>query len=50
MKDEGQLTALNQITGKTIGYIRNACGIHMAYGCTTNQRELEDGFFAKILP
>ena len=48
--DEGQLTALNQVSGRTIGYIRNVCGVHMAYGCTTKQKELEREFISKILP
>lgn len=47
--DEGQLTLLNQIEGKTIGYIRNTCGIHMAYGYTEKQRELEVDFISKLL-
>ncbi len=47
--DEGQLTLLNQITNKKIAYIRNVCGIHMAYGYTEKQRELETYFISKFL-
>jgi hypothetical protein len=47
--DEGQLTLLNDITNKKIGYIRNACGIHMAYGYTEKQKELEVDFILKFL-
>lgn len=47
--DEGQLTLLNEITNKKIGYIRNACGIHMAYGYTEKQKELEANFILNLL-
>lgn len=50
--DEGQLTLLAQKTNKTPVYVRNCYGIHMAYGCTKNQHELEnlymEKFFKKI--
>lgn len=39
--DEGQLTTLARKTGKVPVYIRNSYGIHMAYGCTENQKEIE---------
>jgi hypothetical protein len=47
--DEGQLTLLNQMTNKKIGYIRNVCGIHMAYGYTEKQKELEVNFILNLL-
>jgi hypothetical protein len=50
--DEGQLTLLAKKTNKVPAYVRNCYGIHMAYGCTINQSELEEiymkNLFSKI--
>lgn len=39
--DEGQLNDLGKQRGMTPVFVRNCFGIHMAYGCTTNQNLLE---------
>lgn len=39
--DEGQLTLYAMQQNMAPAYIRNCYGIHMAYGCTTNQKEIE---------
>jgi hypothetical protein len=46
--DEGQLTKLANNTGKSPIYVRNCYGIHMAYGCTENQREIEDYYINNL--
>ena len=50
--DEGQLTKLANNTNKSPIYVRNCYGIHMAYGCTENQKHIEDyyinNFFNKL--
>lgn len=49
--DEGQLNDLGKQRGQTPVFVRNCFGIHMAYGCTKNQVELEEyyreNFYAK---
>lgn len=49
--DEAQLNDLSKQRGMTPVIVRNCFGIHMAYGCTTNQREIEkyyrDNFYSK---
>lgn len=51
--DEGQLTMLANRTGKVPVYVRNSYGIHMAYGCTHDQKQIENAycsqFFEKFL-
>lgn len=51
--DEGQLTMLANIENRSPMYVRNCYGIHMAYGCTKNQKDIEknyiDNLFSKIL-
>jgi hypothetical protein len=51
--DEGQLTTLARKTGKVPLYIRNSYGVHMAYGCTERQKDIEHlyttEFFQKFL-
>jgi hypothetical protein len=47
--DEGQLNVYSKLTNQEIGYVRNTCGIHMAYGCTERQKELEKNFIQSIL-
>lgn len=51
--DEGQLTMLANIENRSPMYVRNCYGIHMAYGCTKNQKDIEanyiDNLFTKIL-
>ena len=39
--DEGQLTMYANRTDKSPIYVRNCYGIHMAYGCTERQKEIE---------
>lgn len=39
--DEGQLNDLGKQRGQTPVFVRNCFGIHMAYGCTQNQPEIE---------
>lgn len=50
--DEGQLTMYANQTDKSPVYVRNCYGIHMAYGCTVKQKEVEqyylDNLFSKI--
>jgi hypothetical protein len=51
--DEGQLTMLANRENKSPVYVRNCYGIHMAYGCTKNQLEIEkdyiDNLFNKLI-
>lgn len=51
--DEGQLTMLANAENRSPMYLRNCYGIHMAYGCTKNQKDIEglyiDNLFSKIL-
>lgn len=51
--DEGQLTLLADKHNKVPVYIRNSYGIHMAYGFTKNQKQIEaefcERFFKKYL-
>ncbi len=42
--DEGQLTIQSFYDNQTPVFIRNSNGIHMAYGCTPNQLEIEHKF------
>lgn len=50
--DEGQLTMYANQTDKSPVYVRNCYGIHMAYGCTVKQKDIEkyyiDNLFNKI--
>ena len=46
--DEGQLTMLANKTNKMPIYVRNCYGIHMAYGCTTRQHEIEDYYLENL--
>lgn len=49
--DEGQLNDLGKMKNMNPIFVRNCFGIHMAYGCTTNQKEIEryyiDNFYKK---
>jgi hypothetical protein len=51
--DEGQLTMLANKENKSPMYLRNCYGIHMAYGCTQKQIEIEknyiDNLFNKLV-
>jgi hypothetical protein len=51
--DEGQVNMLSQKQGQTPIYVRNCYGIHMAYGCTKRQAEIEtyylDNLFSKLI-
>ncbi len=51
--DEGQLTMLANVENRSPIYVRNCYGIHMAYGCTNAQKEIEksyiDDLFSKIV-
>jgi len=51
--DEGQLTMLARNKNLSPVYVRNGYGIHMAYGCTDNQRDIEnfymENLFKKII-
>jgi hypothetical protein len=46
--DEGQLTMLANKEGKSPMYVRNSYGIHMAYGCTSKQSEIENNYIENI--
>jgi hypothetical protein len=51
--DEGQMNMLGHKRNQVPVYVRNSFGIHMAYGCTVNQKEIENlyctQFFEKFL-
>jgi len=51
--DEGQMNTLAIKRNQVPVYVRNSFGIHMAYGCTKNQKEIENRycneFFGKYL-
>jgi hypothetical protein len=46
--DEGQLTLFANELGKSPIYVRNCYGIHMAYGCTKNQHQIEMHYLTKL--
>jgi hypothetical protein len=46
--DEGQLTMYAMQQQKSPAYIRNCYGIHMAYGCTNGQREIEEYYIKNL--
>lgn len=46
--DEGQLTIYAKMFGMKPAYVRNSFGIHMAYGCTTRQKEIEDYYIKSL--
>jgi hypothetical protein len=46
--DEGQLTMYGNITDRSPVYVRNCYGIHMAYGCTSRQREIENYYIDNL--
>lgn len=46
--DEGQLTLLANQLGKSPIYVRNCYGIHMAYGCTDRQKEIETYYLTNL--
>lgn len=46
--DEGQLTMYANKTNKSPIYIRNCYGIHMAYGCTDRQKEIETYYLTNL--
>jgi hypothetical protein len=50
--DEGQINMLSQNRGQNPAFVRNCYGIHMAYGCTNRQKEIEkyyiDNIFSKL--
>lgn len=46
--DEGQLTMYAMQQGKAPAYVRNCYGIHMAYGCTNNQKEIENYYLDNL--
>lgn len=51
--DEGQMNILALKLGQVPVYVRNSFGIHMAYGCTVGQKEIENRycseFFSRFL-
>ena len=47
--DEGQLTLKEKIDKSSILYIRNGFGIHMAYGMTNNQQDIEQYYINNII-
>lgn len=46
--DEGQLTLQGQLDGSNILYVRNGFGIHMAYGMTVCQSEIESYYIKNL--
>ena len=46
--DEGQLTVYAKSIGMKPAYVRNSFGIHMAYGCTNRQAEIEDHYISQL--
>jgi len=46
--DEGQLTIYAKQLNMTPAYIRNSFGIHMAYGCTHRQSEIEEYYTTQL--
>jgi hypothetical protein len=46
--DEGQLTLFANQLGKAPMYVGNCYGIHMAYGCTQKQREIEMHYLTNL--
>jgi hypothetical protein len=46
--DEGQLTIYAKAKGMKPAYIRNSFGIHMAYGCTHKQKEIESYYIKNL--
>jgi hypothetical protein len=46
--DEGQMNMLAYKLNKVPVYVRNSFGIHMAYGCTTDQKEIESGYCTNV--
>lgn len=46
--DEGQLTMLANKQNKSPTYVRNCYGIHMAYGCTKGQIEIEKNYIDNL--
>jgi len=46
--DEGQLTVMAKSRYMKPAYVRNSFGIHMAYGCTTKQKEIEDYYIKRL--
>jgi hypothetical protein len=46
--DEGQLTMLANQRNQSPAYVRNCYGIHMAYGCTNKQKEIQDHYLNNL--
>lgn len=46
--DEGQLTIFAKTHGMKPAYVRNSFGIHMAYGCTDRQEEIENYYIKNL--
>jgi len=46
--DEGQLTMYANQIDKSPIYVGNCYGIHMAYGCTVNQKEIEQYYLDNL--
>jgi hypothetical protein len=46
--DEGQLTLQGQLDNSNILYVRNGFGIHMAYGMTKGQAEIENYYIQNL--
>lgn len=46
--DEGQLTIMAKMKGMRPAYVRNSFGVHMAYGCTDRQSEIENYYIKHL--
>jgi hypothetical protein len=46
--DEGQMNVYSLAQKKKPAYVRNCCGIHMAYGCTERQKEIEETYINNL--
>lgn len=46
--DEGQLTIYAKLLGMKPVYVRNSFGIHMAYGCTDRQQQIEEYYIKNL--
>lgn len=46
--DEGQLTVYMNLLDQSPVFVRNCYGIQPAYGCTQNQREIEDYYISNV--
>jgi hypothetical protein len=46
--DEGQMNVYSKIKNMHPVYVRNSCGIHMAYGCTEGQKDIEQEYINNL--